>query len=129
MLYESAARADEVLCLNVEDLYPQDKRGRIIAKGGATEWIHRQSGTSPNATPLHVAAGETRRVRTSRSFRHLSGTHLGHTPITETLCAEIRGEHRLAAVRFHPLRPRSGFAPGGARCPVRRRPPARGTST
>lgn len=39
MLYESAARADEVLCLNVEDLYPQDKRGRITAKGGATEWI------------------------------------------------------------------------------------------
>ncbi|MGW7545505.1 hypothetical protein ACWGKQ_31005 [Streptomyces sp. NPDC054770] len=36
----------EVLCLNVEDLYPQDKRGRITAKGGATEWIHRQSGTA-----------------------------------------------------------------------------------
>ncbi|MFF3787235.1 hypothetical protein [Streptomyces sp. NPDC001933] len=29
MLYESAARADEVLCLNVEDLYPQDKRGKM----------------------------------------------------------------------------------------------------
>lgn len=39
-------RADEVLCLNVEDLYPQDKRGRITAKGGATEWIHWQSGTA-----------------------------------------------------------------------------------
>ncbi|GAA2276136.1 hypothetical protein GCM10010145_38950 [Streptomyces ruber] len=46
MLYESAARADEVLCLNVENLYPQDKRGRITAKGGAIEWIHRQSGTA-----------------------------------------------------------------------------------
>ncbi|MGW6456231.1 hypothetical protein ACWF94_09930 [Streptomyces sp. NPDC055078] len=46
MLYESAARADEVLCLNVEDLYPQDKRGRITAKGGVTEWIHWQSGTA-----------------------------------------------------------------------------------
>jgi integrase/recombinase XerD len=46
MLYESAARADEVLCLNVEDLYPADKRGRITAKGGATEWIHWQSGTA-----------------------------------------------------------------------------------
>src|SRR5690348_4591418 len=34
MLYESAARADEVLCLNVEDLYPQDKCGRITAEGG-----------------------------------------------------------------------------------------------
>jgi integrase/recombinase XerD len=46
MLYESAARTDEVLCLNVEDLYPQDKRGRIAAKGGAIEWIHWQSGTA-----------------------------------------------------------------------------------
>jgi integrase/recombinase XerD len=46
MLYESAARADEVLCLNVEDLYPQGKRGRITAKGGATEWIHWQSGAA-----------------------------------------------------------------------------------
>ncbi|MGW1184062.1 hypothetical protein ACWD7Y_18090 [Streptomyces drozdowiczii] len=34
MLCEPAARADEVLCLNVEDLYPQDKRGKITAKGG-----------------------------------------------------------------------------------------------
>ncbi|MFF3604408.1 site-specific recombinase [Streptomyces sp. NPDC002463] len=46
MLHESAARADEVLCLNVEDRYPQDKRGRITAKGETTEWIHRQSGTA-----------------------------------------------------------------------------------
>ncbi|MFD3734590.1 site-specific recombinase [Streptomyces sp. NPDC058632] len=46
MLYESAARADEVLCLNGEDLCPADKRGKIIAKGGATEWIHWQSGTA-----------------------------------------------------------------------------------
>ncbi|MET9660172.1 site-specific recombinase [Streptomyces sp. NPDC006510] len=46
MLYESAARADEVLCLNVEDLYPQDKRGKTTAKGGATARIHWQSGTA-----------------------------------------------------------------------------------
>ncbi|AKJ15849.1 hypothetical protein ABB07_39260 (plasmid) [Streptomyces incarnatus] len=46
MLYESAARADEVLCLNVEDLSPQDKRGKITARGGAIEWIHWQSGTA-----------------------------------------------------------------------------------
>lgn len=46
MLYESAARADEALCVNVEDLYPQDKRGKITAKGGATEWLHWQPGTA-----------------------------------------------------------------------------------
>ncbi|GAA2350322.1 hypothetical protein SVIO_025080 [Streptomyces violaceusniger] len=48
MLYESAARADEVLCLNVEDLYPQGKRGRITAKG------RRPSGfTGSPAPPSH----------------------------------------------------------------------------
>ncbi len=46
LLYESAARAEEVLCLNVEDLFTADKRGRIKAKGGAIEWIHWQSGAA-----------------------------------------------------------------------------------
>jgi integrase/recombinase XerD len=35
-----------VLCLNIEDLFTADKRGRITAKGGATEWIHWQSGAA-----------------------------------------------------------------------------------
>lgn len=56
LLYESAARAEEVLCLNVEDLFTADKRGRIKAKGGAIEWIHWQCGParlrSSKAYPL-----------------------------------------------------------------------------
>ncbi|MFB7931958.1 tyrosine-type recombinase/integrase [Streptomyces sp. NPDC056039] len=46
LLYESAARADEILCLNIEELFPADKRGRVVSKGGAIEWIHWQSGTA-----------------------------------------------------------------------------------
>ncbi|MEU0744437.1 hypothetical protein [Streptomyces sp. NPDC006134] len=46
MLDESAARAEEILCLDVEDLRPGDKRGRTLVKGGATEWIHWQSGAA-----------------------------------------------------------------------------------
>ncbi|MEW2491540.1 hypothetical protein AB0915_37050, partial [Streptomyces sp. NPDC048411] len=46
LLHESAARAEEAVCLNVEDLVTADKRGKITAKGGATEWIHRQPGTA-----------------------------------------------------------------------------------
>ncbi|MGW5258607.1 tyrosine-type recombinase/integrase [Streptomyces sp. NPDC004012] len=46
LLYETAARAEEVLCLNVEDLFTADKRGRITAKGGAIERIHWQSGAA-----------------------------------------------------------------------------------
>lgn len=58
LLYESAARADEVLCLNVEDLCPQDKRGMVTSKGGATEWIHWQSSTAQ--PPPRLIAGRTR---------------------------------------------------------------------
>jgi integrase len=46
MLYETCARAEEILSLNIEDLLPADKRGRVTAKGGATEWVHWQSGTA-----------------------------------------------------------------------------------
>ncbi|GGQ19654.1 hypothetical protein ACFFKE_31920 [Streptomyces mutabilis] len=42
-LHGSAVRAEEILCLNVEDLHPGDKRGRTLARGGVTEWIHWQS--------------------------------------------------------------------------------------
>ncbi|MEV3923471.1 tyrosine-type recombinase/integrase [Actinomadura coerulea] len=46
LAYESAARADEVLALNIEDLDLANKRGQITAKGGDTRWIHWQSGTA-----------------------------------------------------------------------------------
>ncbi|MFE9173504.1 site-specific integrase [Streptomyces kebangsaanensis] len=42
----SAARAEEILCLSVEELFPADMRGRVVSKGGAIEWIHWQSGTT-----------------------------------------------------------------------------------
>jgi site-specific recombinase XerD len=34
MLYETAARAQEVLLLDVEDLHPANKRAVVIGKGG-----------------------------------------------------------------------------------------------
>ena len=40
MLYETCARAEEILTLNIEDLLTADKRGRVISKGGAVEWVH-----------------------------------------------------------------------------------------
>ncbi|MFG2004786.1 tyrosine-type recombinase/integrase [Spirillospora sp. NPDC048911] len=46
LLYESAARADEVLALNIEDLGLDNKCGRITGKGGTVRWIHWQSGTA-----------------------------------------------------------------------------------
>ena len=39
LLYETAARADEVLRLNVEDLDVAGKRARTRSKGGDTDWL------------------------------------------------------------------------------------------
>ena len=46
MLYETAARAEEILGLDAEDLELPDKRARVISKGGMTEWVHWQTGTA-----------------------------------------------------------------------------------
>ena len=46
MLYETAARAEEILGLDVPDLDLPGKRGRIISKGGTTDWVHWQTGTA-----------------------------------------------------------------------------------
>jgi hypothetical protein len=43
LLYESAARADSVVALNIENLDLPNKRGKITAKGGTIRWVHWQS--------------------------------------------------------------------------------------
>src|SRR5437868_4332210 len=46
LLYESAARANEILALNIEDLDLANKRARVRSKGGAVEWIFWQTGAA-----------------------------------------------------------------------------------
>jgi integrase len=46
MLYETAARANEVLRLNIEDLNLAQRRATTIRKGGALDTIHWASGTA-----------------------------------------------------------------------------------
>lgn len=46
MLYETAARANEILALNIEDLQLDARRARITAKGGAIEYVYWASGTA-----------------------------------------------------------------------------------
>ncbi len=46
MLFETAARAGEVLALNVEDLDLDARRAPVRSKGGDTEWIYWGSGTA-----------------------------------------------------------------------------------
>ena len=46
MLYETAARASEVLALNIEDPGLDARRAPVRSKGGGTEWICWGSGTA-----------------------------------------------------------------------------------
>ncbi|HWM97029.1 MAG TPA: site-specific integrase [Streptosporangiaceae bacterium] len=46
MLYETAARAGELLSLNTEDLDLEFRRGRVTSKGGAIEYVHWATGTA-----------------------------------------------------------------------------------
>ena len=46
LLYETAARADEVLSCDVTDLDLENKRLRVRRKGGDVDWLHFQSGAA-----------------------------------------------------------------------------------
>ena len=46
MLYETAARASEILALDINDLDLPSRRAKVISKGGDTEWVHWASGTA-----------------------------------------------------------------------------------
>ncbi|GAA3511725.1 integrase [Streptosporangium album] len=46
MLYETAARAAEILALNVEDLDLEHRRAPVRSKGGTIEWVYWDSGTA-----------------------------------------------------------------------------------
>ena len=40
LLYETAARATEILTLDIADLDQAGKRARVISKGGDTDWVY-----------------------------------------------------------------------------------------
>jgi integrase len=46
LLYETAARANEILSLDLEDLDLANKRARVRSKGGASEWVFWQTGAA-----------------------------------------------------------------------------------
>jgi len=46
LLYETAARAEEVLSSDVDDLDLENKRLRVLRKGGDADWLHFQSGSA-----------------------------------------------------------------------------------
>lgn len=46
MLYETAARAEEIGSLDIEDLDLEFRRARVVSKGGAIEYVHWATGTA-----------------------------------------------------------------------------------
>lgn len=46
MLYETAARAAEILSLDVQDLDLENRRAPLRSKGGDTEWVYWDAGTA-----------------------------------------------------------------------------------
>lgn len=46
LLYETAARAEEILHLDVPDLDLASKRAAVVSKGGKTEWVFWQTGAA-----------------------------------------------------------------------------------
>ncbi|MCX4681942.1 hypothetical protein OG413_42865 [Streptomyces sp. NBC_01433] len=75
VLDESTAKADEVLCLNVEDLHPGDKHARNLAKGNRI--MHKLAASSRSRLVV-LAQGRRRPHHNGRRRRHgLPGnTHL-----------------------------------------------------
>jgi integrase len=62
MLYETAARASEILALNVEGLDLENRRARIRSKGGDQEWVYWGSGAAhllPRLLRLADGTGRT----------------------------------------------------------------------
>jgi integrase/recombinase XerD len=58
LLYETAARANELLALDVQDLDLANRRARVHSKGGAVEWVFWQTGSAQLLPRL--LAGRTR---------------------------------------------------------------------
>ena len=67
MLYETAARAQEILCLDVPDLDTEFRRARVTSKGGAIDYVHWETATALD--PHHQGW-------TLHQLRHSSLQHL-----------------------------------------------------
>jgi integrase/recombinase XerD len=85
LLYETAARANELLALDVEDLDLANRRARVRSKGGAVEWVFWQTGSAQLLPRL--LAGRTRGpvfLATRRPARAVAS--LDVDPTSRVLC-------------------------------------------
>ena len=96
MLYETAARADEILGLDIEDLDTANKRARVRSKGGDHDLVFFQAGTA-RLLPRLLAG----RRRGPVFLSHLAPSP-GRVPATLDLCP-VTGRARLSYRRAEEL--------------------------
>ena len=92
LLYETAARAEEVLSCDVADLDLENKRLRIRRKGGDVDWLHFQSGS---ARLLPRVIGDRRAGPIFLSDRRPAPSRV---PAADDLCP-VTGRGRLSYER------------------------------
>ena len=135
LLYETAARAEEVLRLDVEDLDVLGKRARVRSKGGDTDWLFFGSGSArllpQRPHPLHRRPARRRLRREVNALRPpvLPPRRRGRRRIRagprSALAADDGRRSRLQR-RKRPENPNSGSsAPSG---PARQRMSGKGHS-
>ncbi|MBV9804128.1 MAG: site-specific integrase [Solirubrobacterales bacterium] len=89
LLYETAARAQEVLSLDVDDVDLDNRRARVRSKGGDRDWLHLQTG-SARLLPRLVAGR-----RHGPVFLSDRRPAPARTPATADLCPDT-GRARLS---------------------------------
>lgn len=102
LLYETAARAEEVLSANVDDLDLENKRLRVRRKGGDADWLHFQSGS---ARLLPRLIGERRAGPIFLAERRPAPAR---SPAADDLCP-VTGRGRLSYERAEYLFKQSSF--------------------
>lgn len=90
LLYDTAARAKEILSLNVEDLDLEFRHARVVSKGGAIEYVHWATATA-RLLPRLLAG------RTARGGRCISSTPAGLVPLAFWTTHWLR-QRRFSAV-------------------------------
>ena len=122
MLYETAARASEVLALNIEDLDLGARRAPIRSKGGDTEWICWGSGTAHLLPRLirgrQVAGVPVRAPPRPRPPPRSQGPVPGHRTGPARLRPRPDPVHRVHRVGAAPAAPLRGHPPRRARHPA-----------
>ena len=106
MLYETAARAREILALNVEDRDLAERSARIVGKGGGAAEVFWATATARLSYRRAEELLQHHTGRTLHQLRHSALTHLAEVGVDVTLLKAKSRHKRLRRleVYVHPTR-------------------------